>query len=44
MKNVVEPISIKFRGFHVIKMNLVQIMLSTSMPNCRWQFVYQTIF
>jgi len=30
MKNFVEQIPIKFRSFNVIKMNLVQIVLSTN--------------
>jgi len=36
MKNLVEQIPIKFKGFYVIKMNLVQTVLSRSTPKYRW--------
>jgi len=35
MKKFVEKIPIKFGGFNVIKMNLVQTLLSTSIPKYR---------
>jgi len=35
MKNFIEQIPIKFGGFYVIKLNLVQIVLSTSTPKYR---------
>jgi len=35
MKNFVEQISIKFGDFYVIKVNLVQIVMSTSPPKYR---------
>jgi len=44
MKNFVEQILIKFGSFHVIKMDLVPTVLSTSTPKYRWKFVYQPIF
>jgi len=44
VKNFVEQISIKFEGFYLIKMNLVQTVLQTSTPKYRWKFVYRPIF
>jgi len=44
MKNFVEQIPINFGGFNVIKMNLVQIVLSTSTLKYRWIFIYGSIF
>jgi len=44
MKNFVEQISIKFIGFYVIKMNLVQSVLSTRTPKYRCKFVHRPIF
>jgi len=39
MKNVVEKILLKFWGFNVINMNLVQIVLSSSTPKYWWKFI-----
>jgi len=36
MKNFVEPISVKFGGFYLINMNLVQSVLQTSTSKFRW--------
>jgi len=44
MKDFVEQIPIKFGDFHVIKMNLVQSVLSTSASKYWWKFVYRPIF
>jgi len=44
MKKIVKQIPIKFGGFYVIKRNLVQTVLSTSIPKYRWKFVYRPIF
>jgi len=41
---LLEQISIKLEGFNVIKMNLVQTVLSTDSPKYRWKFVYRLIF
>jgi len=42
MKNFVEQISLKFRGFGLINMNLVQTVLCT--PKYLWKFIYRPMF
>jgi len=42
-KNFSEQISMKSGCFYVIKMNLVQIVLSTNTPKYRWKLVYRLI-
>jgi len=45
MKNFVEQVPKNRRFLRIVlKMNLVQIVLSTSTPNYRWKFVYRPIF
>jgi len=44
MKNFIEQIPIKCESFNVIKMNLVQTMLSTNTTKYWWKFVYWPIF
>jgi len=43
MKNFVQQISIKFAGFYLNRMNLVQTVLQTITPKYRWKFVYRPI-
>jgi len=43
MKNFIEQIPIKYGGIYVIKMNLVQTVLSTSTLKYRWEFVQRPI-
>jgi len=42
MTKFVEQISMKFRGFILVKMDLAQTVQST--PKYRWKFVYRPIF